>query len=76
MNLYRHYLTHVCMNCLACTSMLSATCFKLDEVLSDILDDVIDEVSFGYCLEVHRMIKKGILTLTEMDPQSLQEFSK
>lgn len=47
-----------------------------DELLSELLEEVIDDVIFGFCLEVHRMTKKGILCLTDMDPQSIEEFSE
>lgn len=47
-----------------------------EQPVVDTLDNIIDDVIFGFCLEIHRMTKKGILFFDEMDPDCEDSFSK
>lgn len=45
----------------------------LNECISDIMGDLIDEVTLGVCFEVHRSAKIGTLFLGDTDPWSHKE---
>ncbi|XP_067930469.1 ataxin-7-like protein 3 [Watersipora subatra] len=44
------------------------------KAIASVLDDIIDNVIFGFSLEIHRMCKKGVLFLEETDKESIEKF--
>ncbi|XP_071156233.1 ataxin-7-like protein 3 [Mytilus galloprovincialis] len=44
------------------------------ELLKEVMNEVIDEVTLGLCFEVHRAYKKGTLFLADTDPKSQKDF--
>jgi len=47
-----------------------------EPILEEILDGIIEEVTFGFCLEVHRMCRLKIFSLEDTDPDSSTQFRK
>ena len=47
-----------------------------DTAIGAVADNLIDNVIFGFCLEIHRMAKKGVLFLEDTDLESIKQFSK
>ncbi|KAJ8036080.1 Ataxin-7-like protein 3 [Holothuria leucospilota] len=43
-------------------------------VEEDILEELVDELSFGLCIEVHRSCKIGMFKIEEEDDEALKEF--
>lgn len=44
-----------------------------NDLLTEVMNEVIDEVTLGLCFEVHRACKKGTLFLADTDPKSQKE---
>ena len=57
--------------------MLIMACYLFQSTaIAAVLDDIIDNVIFGFSLEIHRMCKKGILFLEDTDTESIEKYSK
>lgn len=55
--------------CCYTTTQLSCLVFSLQTLGSDVMYELIDDVTLGLCFEVHRACKNGTLFLGDTDPK-------